>query len=294
MLQAKTIVTVPARNEARFIQETLTALASQSYEDFKVLIADNASDDGTSKICKSFANEDDRFVYWRHDRNMGAASNFEYCLKQTDSEYFMWCGAHDIVSNNFLERTVNLLDQNIDASIAFGDRIWIDTESMDMVTRIIDRRNDYIYEFSRRPCVRYLQSLCRLRECTIVNGLLRREHMDGVVFYPVKGGDHIILSRILWRGGVMYDFEAQYKRRHFEYRRESQEERIAGGSEIRCGDYEGLVDSYAGDARLLVELGFPNNRLIHFLIRRIVTGRFIGGTDRYLYKFVSAVLRGTY
>ena len=56
---------VPIYNEERFLEESLVSLCSQDYSNLEIIISDNASIDGTSEICREFANRDPRI---RHSR----------------------------------------------------------------------------------------------------------------------------------------------------------------------------------------------------------------------------------
>ena len=67
---------LPVHNGANFLAETLRSIASQTFTDFELIIADNASTDATASICLEFARLDPRVRYVRHPENVGAAANF--------------------------------------------------------------------------------------------------------------------------------------------------------------------------------------------------------------------------
>jgi glycosyltransferase involved in cell wall biosynthesis len=274
MVQNKIVLTIPAFNEARYILETLRSVAAQTTRDFGVLISDNASTDGTEQICREFVAQDSRFRYVRHATNMGAAANFQYCLDNAECEYFMWCGAHDVLAPNFLERTAALLDVDRATAIAFGRRVRINEASSQLPG--VDFK--YVYDFSDHPLLRYVQSICWLKECTIVNGLLRRAHLAGVVVRPVLAADHVVLSHLLWFGQVRYDLDTWYGRRFFEKRADSQSERVTGSAlpaaaKQAAQDYANIAKTYGEDMKSLATAGFPQHRAIHELITRIAVGR---------------------
>lgn len=82
---------VPVYNGAALLDESLACLARQTFRDFKVLIFDNASTDGTSDIGKAWAARDGRFHYVRQPRNVGAIDNFRDVLLA--AEFRGSCGA---------------------------------------------------------------------------------------------------------------------------------------------------------------------------------------------------------
>ena len=50
----KISIGLPVYNGAKTIEKSINSLLSQTFQDFELIISDNASDDETSKICKEF------------------------------------------------------------------------------------------------------------------------------------------------------------------------------------------------------------------------------------------------
>ena len=57
----KVIGFVPTYNAAKFILNTLEALAAQQYPNFEIWVCDDSSQDDTLKICQEFSQKDSRF-----------------------------------------------------------------------------------------------------------------------------------------------------------------------------------------------------------------------------------------
>ena len=49
---------LPVYNGDNFLAESLQSLLGQTYDDFEIIISDNASTDGTADICKQYAKKD--------------------------------------------------------------------------------------------------------------------------------------------------------------------------------------------------------------------------------------------
>ena len=73
-------VGLPVYNGEGYLAESLEALLGQSYEDFELIISDNASTDGTADICRRYAKQDSRIRYIRQPRNIGCAPNHNYLV----------------------------------------------------------------------------------------------------------------------------------------------------------------------------------------------------------------------
>jgi hypothetical protein len=81
---------LPVYNGEKYLTESLDALLGQSFEDFELIISDNASTDDTARICKRYMKQDCRIRYIRQQRNIGAAPNHNFVVGQAAGELFKW------------------------------------------------------------------------------------------------------------------------------------------------------------------------------------------------------------
>src|SRR3954452_14103167 len=85
---------MPVYNGARYLEEAVGSLLSQTEKNFVLIISDNCSTDETPEICARLLAQDPRVRYVRQEMNLGATRNFEYLLRSATSPLFMWA-AHD-------------------------------------------------------------------------------------------------------------------------------------------------------------------------------------------------------
>jgi glycosyltransferase involved in cell wall biosynthesis len=104
-------VGLPVYNGEKYLAESLDALLGQSYEDFELIISDNASTDGTAGICRRYMKEDSRIRYICQPRNIGAAPNHNFVVEQASGELFKWASADDLYGHDLLKCCVNALDE---------------------------------------------------------------------------------------------------------------------------------------------------------------------------------------
>lgn len=104
-------VGLPVYNGENFLVEALDSLLGQSYEDFELLISDNASTDRTGDICRRYAKQDSRVRYVRQPRNIGAAPNHNYVVEHGRGELFKWAASDDLYARDLLGRCVAALDE---------------------------------------------------------------------------------------------------------------------------------------------------------------------------------------
>ena len=105
---------LPVYNGKELIRRALESLRGQTYQDYELVISDNLSTDGTSKICQEYANNDSRIRYIRQSENIGAMPNFHFVLAEARGKYFMWAAHDDLWEPEFVEENVKPLDNNDD------------------------------------------------------------------------------------------------------------------------------------------------------------------------------------
>jgi glycosyltransferase involved in cell wall biosynthesis len=79
-----------------------------------LIIADNASTDDTPAICAAYAARDPRLRLIRHERNIGAARNFNLVFERSSGKYCKWAAHDDPIDPRFLERCVAALEAQPD------------------------------------------------------------------------------------------------------------------------------------------------------------------------------------
>ena len=102
---------LPVYNGEKYLAESLDALLGQSYEDFELIISDNASTDGTAGICRRYMKQDSRIRYIYQPRNIGAAPNHNFVVGQARGELFKWASHDDLYAHDLLKCCVDALDE---------------------------------------------------------------------------------------------------------------------------------------------------------------------------------------
>ncbi|MBW2283836.1 MAG: glycosyltransferase family 2 protein [Deltaproteobacteria bacterium] len=106
----KISVGIPVFNGEEYLAAALDSVMAQSFTDFEVVISDNASTDGTRRICEGYAEGDPRVRYYRNRENQGAASNFNRVFRLSRGRYFKWLAHDDEMAPEFLECCARVLD----------------------------------------------------------------------------------------------------------------------------------------------------------------------------------------
>ena len=110
-------VGMPVYNGERHLREALDSLLGQDYPNVEIVIADNASTDGTAAICAAYAARDARVRYVRHETNRGIAWNFNRVFALSRGEYFMWAACDNVLAPSLLRKCIDALEGHRDASL---------------------------------------------------------------------------------------------------------------------------------------------------------------------------------
>ena len=117
---------MPVLDGEKYIRESFDSILAQTHSDFELIISDNASDDGTQEICKSYAKRDPRIRYYRNEKNLGAARNFNRVFELSSGRYFKWAAHDDVIAPEFLERCVKELEGDASLVLCHTRTIYID------------------------------------------------------------------------------------------------------------------------------------------------------------------------
>lgn len=159
---------LPVYNGEIYLAEALDSLLAQTFTDFELVIADNASTDATGEICQAYAVKDSRIRYIRNPENLGAAANYNRVFELSSGQYFKWAAHDDLCAPEFLERCVGVLDRDESVVLCYS------------LTKAIDENGQVTREYaakpksgSVRPRDRFYEFVCVPHPCVAVFGLMR-------------------------------------------------------------------------------------------------------------------------
>ena len=110
-------VTVPAHNEVRFIEKAVEALlrATASFKDeFRIVIAEDGSTDGTDRIAQTLADRNSRIVHIHADRKLGRGLALKNAWTQIDADIYVYVDCDLATDMKYYPRLINLAKQGYD------------------------------------------------------------------------------------------------------------------------------------------------------------------------------------
>lgn len=103
---------LPVYNGEKTIKKILESILAQTFQDFILIISDNASTDLTEKICEEYSKKDSRIQYIKQKKNIGLLNNWNFLLKNATTKYFMWIEADDYYDHDFIKKNIQILESN--------------------------------------------------------------------------------------------------------------------------------------------------------------------------------------
>jgi len=116
---------LPVYNGERYLGEAIRSILEQTFADFELVIADNASTDGTADICRAAAATDPRVRYHRNVTNLGASRNFTVVFELARGKYFKWAAHDDACAPDFLKRCVQVLETDPAVVLCYAKTVTI-------------------------------------------------------------------------------------------------------------------------------------------------------------------------
>ncbi|WHF51234.1 glycosyltransferase [Chryseobacterium gotjawalense] len=108
---------IPCYNAEQTLEKCLNSVIQQSYNNLEIIIVDDGSTDGSSKIYEEFQRKDNRIEIFRQD-NYGVSKARNKGVKAAIGEYICFVDSDDWVETNYCSELYNLLiTENADIAI---------------------------------------------------------------------------------------------------------------------------------------------------------------------------------
>ncbi|MCE3250557.1 MAG: glycosyl transferase family 2 [Geminicoccaceae bacterium] len=192
---------LPVYNGENYLACAIESILAQSFTDFELIISDNASTDGTSDICRTYAARDARVRHVRNPRNIGAAANFNSALAQAAGRYCKWMAHDDVLAPDFLATSLTTLQAQPDAVLCYS------------AADIIDRHGGLLFtDDSRlpgterpRPSDRFAEAIINQHMCFPIFALIRAEALrTSSLLANYDGSDRALVAELALRGRFAY------------------------------------------------------------------------------------------
>lgn len=137
-------VAIITYNQKFYLKECIESILSQDYCNIEIIVADDASTDGTVTMLQAFKEEHpDKFILKLADKNQGLTRNSNIAHSACSGKYVAWMGGDDLMLPGKLSKQVAFMELNFDCSISYHNLDVFDSSS----NRTLYLLNDKVYPY---------------------------------------------------------------------------------------------------------------------------------------------------
>ncbi|MDW5593646.1 glycosyltransferase family 2 protein [Conexibacter stalactiti] len=190
-------IAVPTYNRAATLERTLASALGQTHRELELVVSDQASTDGTERLCRALAAADARVRYLRQPTNAGGSTaNFNLLAAELRGPYAMLLADDDWLQPDYVERCLRLLVERPELAVAYGRARYFDGDR-----HVADGRlHDHLEE---APAARVTTYYRTVDDNGVMYGLMRADALRGALPMPnVLGNDWLLMGRVAAAGKI--------------------------------------------------------------------------------------------
>ncbi len=142
----KPLISIALRsyNQKAFLKEAIDSILNQTYTNFEIIIADDASTDGSVELIKAYAKEYPlKFKLILNEKNQGHTKNLNLALKACKGKYIAIFDGDDIMQPDKLKLQVEFMERNPDCVVCYHNTEFFDNETGKTLYLRNNKKNSY-------------------------------------------------------------------------------------------------------------------------------------------------------
>ena len=124
----KISILLPVYNMEKYLAQTLTAIAEQTFREFELIAIDDCSTDNSPEILRQFASKFPSLKIIRNSTNQHAAGTMNIGLKACQSDYVFRNDADDWLRPDALEKMIKTLEKDTSLNAVVCDALRVDAQ----------------------------------------------------------------------------------------------------------------------------------------------------------------------
>ena len=211
MRNPKVSIGLPVYNGEDYLAAALNSIAQQDFEDYELIISDNASTDSTEAICHDHVAKDPRIQYYRNETNIGASGNYNRVFELARGPFFKWASHDDECHPSLVRRCLEVFEQSPPTTVL----VFTKAEIIDESGQVKFFSPDSISSASRQPFKRLAKVLWSSAYAHSLWGLIRSDALRKTRLMGCLEADHVLLAELALLGSSFEIPEPLYRmRRH--------------------------------------------------------------------------------
>ena len=116
----KISVMMPAYNAEDFIAQAIDSILIQDFQDFQIVVSDDASTDGTAAIIRRYQEKyPDKIIAIYNSSNVGVTKNCNMALKQCTGDYVSLFAGDDVMLPGKFSKQIALMEDNPECVLCY-------------------------------------------------------------------------------------------------------------------------------------------------------------------------------
>ena len=170
----KVSVIIPSYNHERYVSEAIQSVLDQTFQDFEIIIVDDASSDGTIAAIEKMQDPRIRLVKAPHNR---AVHTRNTALRLAQGEYVAFQNSDDVWDRSKLEKQIEILESQPSTRACFTAVQPIDEKSTPLGGSWIDQ----LFTTKNRSSTEWLRNFFETGNCLcITSAVVRREKIEAL------------------------------------------------------------------------------------------------------------------
>ena len=129
-------------NGQRFLKEAIDSVYQQTYNDWEIIFWDNASDDDSAKVAKSY---DKKLKYFLAPSNTSLGEARNIAIRKASGKYVAFLDCDDKYFPEKLTRQVNIMENN-QCALCYGSVIVINDDGAQIRKNIVTDKHGHILD----------------------------------------------------------------------------------------------------------------------------------------------------
>lgn len=166
-------------NQEKFILDSLNSVKSQTFQNFELIIWDDASKDNSVKVIEHWMSNNPQYnvKFVKHDTNKGICASLNECFLLSKGKYIQILALDDHIEPDKLERHVGILEKSSNQhALVFSDAYIMDDNSELCQNRFIAYHMNYLNIHTGN----FFKQLLSLNFIPAMSVLLKRSVIDVV------------------------------------------------------------------------------------------------------------------
>lgn len=115
-MKAKVSIIVPIYNTRSYLPKCLDSIINQTYQNLEIILIDDGSTDGSSKIADDYVKKDKRIKVF-HQKNAGQSAARNTGIKKATGEFVSFIDSDDEIDPTFIENLLNAYTNDVSLAV---------------------------------------------------------------------------------------------------------------------------------------------------------------------------------